>query len=130
MKKNILLLWMISTVVTLLMPSCKKKKTDNPNSAEITAGSLSFSPLDTAHFVALVPLGNLNPPGHTFPSDHMYFYYRSHGISRNILSPGNLVIFSIARDRSGVGTPGEQTDYTISFGDPRSVVLYFGHITT
>jgi hypothetical protein len=31
-----------------------------------------FSVLPTAEMpVAIVPLGNLNPPNHTFPSDHM-----------------------------------------------------------
>lgn len=41
-------------------------------------GPLVFraSPLDEAEIRFIVPLGNLNPPGHTFPSDHIYFYNR------------------------------------------------------
>lgn len=34
------------------------------------------SPLDESEIRFIVPLGNLNPPGHTFPSDHIYFYNR------------------------------------------------------
>ena len=34
------------------------------------------SPLDEGDIRFIVPLGNLNPPGHTFPSDHIYFYNR------------------------------------------------------
>lgn len=33
-------------------------------------------PLDESEIRFIVPLGNLNPPGHTFPSDHIYFYNR------------------------------------------------------
>lgn len=34
------------------------------------------SPIDESEIRFIVPLGNLNPPGHTFPSDHIYFYNR------------------------------------------------------
>jgi hypothetical protein len=33
-------------------------------------------PLDESDIRFIVPLGNLNPPGHTFPADHIYFYNR------------------------------------------------------
>jgi hypothetical protein len=36
--------------------------------------SLTEPPLRLDEFTEIVPLGNLNPPGHTFPSDHVYFY--------------------------------------------------------
>jgi hypothetical protein len=39
------------------------------------AGVLSVSPLDTGTLVAATPLGNLNPPGHTTPTDHVYLYF-------------------------------------------------------
>jgi len=25
----------------------------------------------------VIPLGNLNPPGHTLPTDHIYFYIKA-----------------------------------------------------
>lgn len=48
--------------------------TDRPG----TGGPLVFraSPLDESEIRFIVALGNLNPPGHTFPSDHIYFYNR------------------------------------------------------
>lgn len=47
-------------------------------SPSTAGGPLVFraSPLDEAEIRFIVPLGNLNPPGHTFPSDHIYFYNR------------------------------------------------------
>ena len=38
-------------------------------------GVLSVSPIDTARVVATSPLGNLAPPGHVLPTDHVYFSY-------------------------------------------------------
>lgn len=35
---------------------------------------LTHSPIDPAAIVWITPLGNLNPPGHTLPTDHIYFY--------------------------------------------------------
>jgi hypothetical protein len=37
-------------------------------------GLLAVSPLALGDFTEVVPLGNLNPPGHTLPTDHAYFY--------------------------------------------------------
>lgn len=38
------------------------------------SGLLRVAPLALDEFTEIVPLGNLNPPGHTFPTDHIYFY--------------------------------------------------------
>lgn len=48
------------------------------NSFGITAtgpGVLSVSPLATSTLVYATPLGSLNPPGHTLPTDHTYLYF-------------------------------------------------------
>jgi len=34
----------------------------------------TYSPIPHEQVRRIVPLGNLNPPGHTLPTDHMYFY--------------------------------------------------------
>lgn len=43
----------------------------------VSPGPVSFtaSPLATGDIVSVTPLGNLNPPAHTFPTDHIYFYW-------------------------------------------------------
>jgi hypothetical protein len=49
----------------------------SPTSPGGLATSLSFSvsPIDTSVIEFITPLGNLNPPDHTFPTDHIYFYH-------------------------------------------------------
>jgi hypothetical protein len=34
------------------------------------------APIDLSAVEFVVPIGNLNPPGHTLPTDHAYFYHR------------------------------------------------------
>ena len=40
-------------------------------------GAVSFrsSPIDLGAIQWITPLGNLNPPGHTLPTSHIYFYF-------------------------------------------------------
>ncbi len=35
---------------------------------------LTVSPMALSDIREIAPLGNLNPPGHVFPTDHIYFY--------------------------------------------------------
>lgn len=113
----------------LLLSACKKNRANDVNYT-INAGSLSFSPVDTAVVAGLVPLGNLNPPGHTFPTGHMYFYFKTPGIPHQVLAPGNLHIFQISRFRYNPGAPGETSEYRVDMGDPAGTVLYFSHLSS
>lgn len=47
-----------------------------PQSADVPSGTLTLrvSPIDTSEIRFITPLGILNPPGHTTPTDHIYFY--------------------------------------------------------
>jgi hypothetical protein len=53
----------------------------SPSSPALPA-SLVFthSPIDPSVITKIVPLGNLNPPGHTLPTNHIYFYRASSGV--------------------------------------------------
>lgn len=49
-----------------------------PSTPEITGtgpGVLSVSPLATSTLFYATPLGNLAPPGHVLPTDHVYLYF-------------------------------------------------------
>ncbi len=95
---------------------------------------LSSSPLDFEDIEAIVPLGAMNPPGHVFPTDHIYFYLtRDHGSDRPhtvpLYSPGELTITSIKASQhvlAGI------TDYTLileSEANPDLMIL-FGHVSS
>nr|MDO8063778.1 hypothetical protein [Candidatus Freyrarchaeum guaymaensis] len=35
--------------------------------------TFTYIPLEDEAYSEIIPLGHLNPPRHTFPSDHVYF---------------------------------------------------------
>lgn len=123
------------TALLLFVFSCSKNTNNEAivNTAntgnDLVRNAFTVIPLDTADITALVPLGNLNPPAHTFPTDHMYFYCFTSKPSLNIKSPGNTTVFRIVRTRYNAGTSSERFDYTITVGSDKSY-LYWGHVNT
>jgi hypothetical protein len=93
-----------------------------------SATLLTTSPMADADIREIAPLGNLNPPGHTFPTDHIYFYLAS--TSAPVVSPGNIRVSRVTRQtKSGAGT-ADYVDYSLDFTSCNSVSLYFGHVAT
>lgn len=95
---------------------------------DLVRGGFTISPFDTIDITALVPLGNLNPPGHVFPTDHMYFYCFTNKTSLDIKSPGNVHIIKIGRTHYNAGLANDHYDYTIYFGTDKSY-LWWGHVS-
>lgn len=118
----------------LLCFSCNKSSNDsNTNDSgnpvyNLVKGAFTVPPFDTADITGLVPLGNLNPPGHTFPSDHMYFYCFTSQASLNIKSPGNVHIVRIGRTHYNAGAANDHYDYNISLGSDKSYIQW-GHVS-
>lgn len=65
----------VSLFGLLMSPACGGSK--SPTAPEEISGSLSFtvSPIDPARIQFIVPLGNMGPWAHTFPTDHAYIYH-------------------------------------------------------
>lgn len=62
------------------------------------------SPMKVADLTQIVALGNLNPPGHVFPTDHMYFYYRTSlddTVVRKVYAPASGRIEDIGSSGGG-----------------------------
>lgn len=131
MKKSIVP-WLLGLLVLVI--SCTKKTADDrvtgnqSNGTDLIRNAFAVIPFDTIDITALVPLGNLNPPAHTFPTDHMYFYCFTNQASLNIKSPGNVTIFRITRIRYDAGAPNERIDYSIAMGSDKSY-LYWSHVS-
>lgn len=80
------------TACILTFHACKKSATDSDTNGYIT-GPITFerSPVAYDRIARTTPLGNLNPPGHTFPTDHIYFYLRNLGLSLVVAhAPGTI----------------------------------------
>ena len=117
---------------TTLLPHC-------------TTGSplLTMSPIDLAQVTGVVPLGNLNPPGHTFPTPHLYFYLKRTNpadpldfsfpsVSAPLYAPGNIRVHQVRRSEYSTGPlPADHwSDYSIDYGVCRELTGYFHHVTT
>ena len=102
------------------LPDCEK------------APPFSVSPVAAADFTGISPLGNLNPPSHTFPTDHVYFEIRRGGdatASVPVVSPGHVWITRISRTEY-TNVPDHLNDYKIYFQPCKSVRGYFDHVRT
>jgi hypothetical protein len=108
--KNILMM-----ITTLLFFSCRKDA--------VIPDTVIFKicPVDTATIVEASPLGNLNPPGHTFPSDHIGFYLKgSDPIPVSAMTEG--IIQKIYHNEWS-------DDYRIEIKHTQSIMSYFDHIS-
>jgi hypothetical protein len=75
-----------------------------------------------------VPLGNLSPPLHTFPTAHQYLFHTLAGGALHrvpVVSPGEITLMRVARR---VYTADGRADYTMEFAACREVVGYFNHL--
>jgi hypothetical protein len=92
----------------------------------------TVSPTDIDNIDHIVPLGNLNPPGHTLPTDHMYVYLSnpdSDGVTdiATLYSPADLTITGLRADQHVIAG---FTDYGMSLKACADIWLNFGHIST
>ncbi len=87
-------------------------------------------PVNMTRLKSIAPLGNLNPPGHTFPTDHMYFNVESGTYTDGfeIFAPGDITITSLAKVTYNPPQVGIAEDYTIEFRVCRELTGKFGHV--
>ncbi|NIM47180.1 MAG: hypothetical protein GTN40_03415 [Candidatus Aenigmarchaeota archaeon] len=90
----------------------------------------TVSPIEINKIYSLTPLGSINPPGHTFPTEHMYFHITYGGETTDITplrAPGDIYITSISSSSDAIA--GEQrTDYSIHFALCKDVYGYYNHV--
>ena len=97
----------------------------------------SLLPTDLNVIAGIVPLGNLNPSGHTFPTDHIYFYMKpldpanpvGPRMTANLFAPGAVTVTGMATTEYLSASP-PFTDYTIYFYGCRDVKSYYAHVQT
>ena len=115
----------------------RKEEGSNLPSCDSVNALFSVSPLQYSDVSAIVPLGNLNPPSHTFPTNHIYFYIAKEnpadpqGVPKTVpfFAPGNITITRIDTSEHLSGNP-PYTDYTVRFSPCRELNAYFGHVSS
>jgi hypothetical protein len=107
----------------------------NVSACETTA-PFSVSPIaitDISTTLEINRLGNLNPPGHTFPTDHMYFYIKDSDPTTQVVdnvpvyAPAAMVVTVIA---SSTQESSGKTDYSLTYFVCNSLKGTFGHVAT
>lgn len=66
-----------------------------------TTFTLTTPPVALSRIQTITPLGNLNPPGHTFPTDHIYFFHhvgRESEAQYDVVAPADGTIVTIQHD--------------------------------
>jgi hypothetical protein len=91
----------------------------------------SRPPVALADFFGWVPLGNMGPPAHTFPTDHQYIYINDPSSPAprrevDIVAPADIII---TKAHLGTTTPGG-SDYTLEFSPCAEMYAQFGHVLT
>lgn len=90
-------------------------------------------PLKDNDYTSITPLGNLNPTGHTFPTDHLYvqvtglekYNYLGNPANRKaLLAPADMYITKVNKSEEVGGI----TDYAIEFSPCKDVLVKFGHV--
>ena len=88
----------------LLWAGCGSSHPTSPDAprAEAAGTPLVFTvpPVDPAVVDFILPLGNLNPPDHTLPSDHIYFYVgflRRENRNVPVVAPAGGVVEAVLR---------------------------------
>lgn len=109
-----------------------KKERENLPSCE----ALEFTtyPVDMSKVPDIAPLGNLGPPGHTFPTDHTYISvgediggHFGSGKAYDLFSPADVYLTSISW---GDGDTQDPRDYVIYFALCEDVIGYYNHVKT
>ncbi len=84
--------------------------------------------MDDEDYGTITPLGATNPSGHTFPTDHMYFYLNEALSAEPVYAPGKIWIESISTSEHLYADP-VFTDYSISFRPCAKFHNFFLHVS-
>lgn len=87
---------------------------------------LRRSPVAVEHISTIGPFRSLVPPGHVFPTPHMYFYVKSDATP--LVAPADLTITSVAPRVQPAPGGRERSDHTLTFAVCDGYEGYFHHV--
>ena len=90
-----------------------------------TTVTFTHSPMDLDDVLYIQPLGNLNPPGHTYPSDHIGFYFADPNQTYPIYAHATSTIIRIYK-RTASNASGY--DYKLTFRHTSKISSYLDHV--
>ncbi|MCH8003299.1 MAG: hypothetical protein IH934_01605 [Nanoarchaeota archaeon] len=86
-------------------------------------------PVDMNEVESITPLGNLGPPGHTFPTQHPHIHLGVYETSYAypLYAPADVYITSVAWSEGATQDP---VDYVIYFALCKDIIGYYNHVKT
>jgi hypothetical protein len=93
---------------------------------------LTVTPIPLSFINGWVPLGQMAPSGHTFPTDHQYLYING-GVGQTtyrtapLVAPADMYVTYI---HAGTTTPSGLSDYSIEFSICTELYGQFGHVAS
>jgi hypothetical protein len=84
------------------------------------------APVDFEDLDSITPLGNLNPSGHTFPTDHMYLNIKKGKKDISVYAPGDVRVTQLHLLQKFGDDP--VTDYSVYFEPCQDFEAYYIHI--
>lgn len=135
-------LLMILVTISILLLSKKEGRDSileilNPGKCTTEKTTFTVPPINVDDITSIIPLGNLNPSGHTFPTGHMYYNIRkedpddfnSPTIDAPLYAPIDATIEDInVMTHTNANPPS--TDYSINFRTCEDFTFYFIHVTS
>lgn len=102
--------------------------------ASCTSEAFTEPPIKLDKLISIVPLGNLNPPGHTTPSDHIYWSITRKSMQSktdivDIFAPGNITINKVGQQTHKQNGKVINVDYDIEYALCRELTGRFGHVS-
>lgn len=131
-RRPVLALLFVSAFVGTAAAQPKLKAGPSPSSLPCPKADMLFThpPTDLGSLSAIVPLGNLNPAGHTLPTRHIYVYPEmktpgdpSTAITVPVHAPGKLEIVAVEFH-------ADAPDWSLHLKPCKDVLLYFLHVET
>ena len=90
---------------------------------------LNTLPMDLSRLEGIAPLGGVDPPDHTLPTDHMYIMYPYGDMSqKEIHAPADIVVTTVSYGDVHENGIQKHGDYRLDFYPCSELKLIFGHI--
>src|SRR6185437_5559597 len=106
----------------------------NKLAACIGNAQLSVMPFDLSKTDSIGPLGNINPPGHVWPSDHVGVGLKRVSdtnqttVESPVYAPGNVHIIGAEDDEFYTNGQLTENDWKIAFTPCQQLTFYYGHV--
>lgn len=88
----------------------------------------TVTPISLSLLQEIEPLGSLGPPGHTLPTEHMYFHISATGATTSTVDLRSPVDAYVLDINSGLDGQTGKEEYSIGLASCKNTRIYFNHV--